>query len=36
MSDYDKTVHDPIHGSIRIAGFFREIMDRPEMGRAHV
>lgn len=35
MSDSDKTVHDPIHGSIRIAGFFREIMDRPEMQRLH-
>ena len=30
-----KTVHDPIHGSISIEGFFVDIMDRPEMQRLH-
>ncbi len=33
MSDRVKTVHDPVHGGIRVDGFFLEIMDRHEMQR---
>ena len=33
LSDRVKTVHDPVHGGIRVDGFFLEIMDRHEMQR---
>lgn len=33
MSDRVKTVHDPVHGGIRVDGFFLDIMDRHEMQR---
>ena len=33
MKDYAKTVHDPIHGSVRLSGVYARIMDRHEMQR---
>lgn len=33
MSDAVKTVHDPLHGGIRVDGFFLGLLDRHEMQR---
>lgn len=35
MPDDRRIVHDPIHGSIDIDGFFMDILDRHEMQRLH-
>lgn len=33
MSPRTRTVHDPVHGSIKVDGVFSEILDRHEMQR---
>jgi len=33
VNSYAKTVHDPIHGSVRLSGVYARIMDRHEMQR---
>ncbi|MEM2672224.1 MAG: HD domain-containing protein, partial [Candidatus Hadarchaeales archaeon] len=33
MSKEEKTIHDPIHGSLRVGGPYLDLLDTPEMQR---